>query len=411
MRILMLAQFYAPVIGGEERMVQDLSRELVSHGHEVAVATLWQQGFPSYELDHGVRVYRIHGTLPRLSWLYAETERRHAPPFPDPELTWALRGIMTRERPQIVHAHNWLVHSYLPLKRFYRAPLVMTLHDHSLICATKRMMYRGVPCTGPGMAKCLSCSRTHYGAVKGSVTTVGNWVMSAFERGTVDRFLPISQATATACGLAGSHLPYEVVPDFIPNDLGEPGPVTDPRIAQLPADEFILFAGDMSADKGADVMLRAYAGLDNAPPLVLIAKSELPKPPELLRNVIILNNWPHDAVMEAWRRCTFALVPSVLAEPFGLVAIEAMSAGRAVIASRTGGLADIVVDGETGILVTPNDSLDLRLAIKRLLGDPILRKRMGQAGKLRVNRYRASTVLPQVEKVYQALLEAQGGRH
>ena len=58
MRILMLSQFYDPIIGGEERIVQDLSVELARRGHDVAVATLWHEGTQDYEIDRGVRIFR-----------------------------------------------------------------------------------------------------------------------------------------------------------------------------------------------------------------------------------------------------------------------------------------------------------------------------------------------------------------
>jgi glycosyltransferase involved in cell wall biosynthesis len=408
----MLAQFYAPIIGGEERLVQDLSIELVRRGHEVAVATLWQQGLPTFELDHGVRVYRIHSTVQRIKWLHADMKRRHAPPIPDPELVWGLSRVVAQEKPEIVHGHNWMVRSFLPLKVWSRAKLVMTLHDYSLVCATKRMMYRGAPCSGPGYGKCLSCTKDHYGSVKGPLTTFFNWAMSAVERRSVDRFLPISPAVAVGNSLRGERPPFQVIANFVPDDLGTTWDSTDARLMQLPDHPYLLFAGDMSNDKGADVLLSAYGdlsktlpeGLDCVPPLVIIAKGRQPKALDKEHNVTVFYNWPHSAVMEAWRRCSIALVPSVWAEPFGLVAIEAMAAGRPVIASRTGGLADIVVDGETGLLVTPGDPVALRQAIEKLLADPVLRERMGQAGKRRVEVYRASHIIPSVEQAYRDLL-------
>ena len=57
MRILMLSQFYPPIIGGVEQHVRTLSVELVSRGHDVAVATLWHKGLAEFELDQGVRTH------------------------------------------------------------------------------------------------------------------------------------------------------------------------------------------------------------------------------------------------------------------------------------------------------------------------------------------------------------------
>src|SRR5438105_13782842 len=86
MRILMLAQFYPPTIGGEERHVRNLSIELVARGHDVTVATLWKEGMPEFACDQGVRVHRIQGSMQRVSAFFTEKERRHLPPFPDPEV-------------------------------------------------------------------------------------------------------------------------------------------------------------------------------------------------------------------------------------------------------------------------------------------------------------------------------------
>src|SRR5258708_31878298 len=108
--------------------------------------------------------------------------------------------------------------------------------------------------------------------------------------------------------------------------------------------------------------------------------------------------------MEAWRRSMLALAPSVVPETFGMVVMEAMSTGRPVIASRIGGLIDLVADGETGFLVQPGDSLALQQAIERLLAGPDLRRRMGQAALCKVVEFQASTVVPRIVQVYEELL-------
>lgn len=403
MHILMLSQFYPPTIGGEEHQVRHLSYELAARGHEVAVATFWKPGLAPFELDRGVRVHRIRSTVQRASWLFTDSERRHAPPFPDPEAVWALREVIKQEQPAIVHAHNWLLHSFLPLKAWSGAKFIVTLHDYSLACTKKRLMYQGAPCSGPGLQKCLVCAIEHYGPLKGVTSVGGNFGMGLVERAAVDMFLPVSQAVAIGNGLVGSGLPYQVVPDFLPDHFPASSQEYKEYLAQLPQEDFLLFVGDLGHDKGVDVLLRAYAGLTGAPPLVLIGRAYGDTPTELPPNVLLLKSWPHGAVMQAWRRSLLALVPSVWPEPFGLVAIEAMASGRPVIGSDTGGLADIVVHGETGLLVPPGDAPALRAAIAQLLTNPALRERMGQAGHCRLRAFQASTVVPQVESVYISL--------
>ena len=113
----MLAQSYAPIVGGVERVVEDLSAELVGRGHEVGVATLRQPGSESQLADDGVAVHPLGSSTYRLPGIRLDNERRHAPPAPDPETVLQLRRLIRRERPDVVHAHDWLVHSYLPLDR------------------------------------------------------------------------------------------------------------------------------------------------------------------------------------------------------------------------------------------------------------------------------------------------------
>lgn len=81
--------------------------------------------------------------------------------------------------------------------------------------------------------------------------------------------------------------------------------------------------------------------------------------------------------------------------------------GRPVIASRIGGLSDIVADGESGILVPPGDVKALSTAIEQMLADPARRNRMGIAAKQQVIEFQAQTVIPRIEQVYRELLREQ----
>ena len=270
-------------------------------------------------------------------------------------------------------------------------------------------MYRGAPCSGPEPLKCLGCASKHFGAAKGVPTYLSSQVMSLVERKAVDMFLAVSQVTAAGNGLVGSSLPYQVIPNFIPDDLCLEQDGLDPYLRQLPEDGYLLFVGDLSIEKGIDVLLQAYAKLTNAPPLVLIGRRFADTPNELPPNVLILESWPHNAIMHAWRRSCIALVPSVWSEPFGMVVIEAMVSGRPVIASRIGGIPDIVVDGETGLLVSPGDVDSLCEAIELLLLNPELREQFGEAGRRRVGEFQAHAVVPRIEQVYRSITAANLG--
>jgi glycosyltransferase involved in cell wall biosynthesis len=405
MRILMLAQFYPPIIGGEERHVYNLSTELVSRGHDVAVATIQHGQEPLFTIEQGVRVYRVASTMKRLQRLSGNKERYHAPPFPDPEILLALRHIIQRESPEIIHAHNWLLHSFIPLKTWSKARFVVTLHDYSQICVIKRLMRQGLVCSDRTLHHCLQCANEHYGR-KGMLITLAHRRSSELERRAVDMFLPVSRAVAEGTQLAAQKLRYRVIPNFVPDALVKICHTTHPLLAQLPQKGFLLFVGDIVLDKGVEVLLNAYTQLRYDIPLVLIGRTEknlyLPLPP----NMHLFESWPHEAVLGAWQRCTLALVPSIWPDPCPTVAIEAMAMGKPIVGSRIGGLTDIVVDNETGLLVTPGDSRELQVAIQYLLNNPQLRERMGHRARQCATAWQAKTVITRIEQVYREVLGA-----
>src|SRR3712207_4757433 len=142
MRVLMLTALSPPHIAGTELHVRNLSRALAAPGHAVAAAPSAIGPGPSAHDDEGVLVYREKATTVR-STSMTPSGRSYMPPAPDPEVLMALRRLIADERPDVVHAHNWIVHSYVPLKRSGNAPLVVTLHDYSTICAKRSLLYRG----------------------------------------------------------------------------------------------------------------------------------------------------------------------------------------------------------------------------------------------------------------------------
>ncbi|MBS1878053.1 MAG: glycosyltransferase family 4 protein [Actinobacteria bacterium] len=400
MRILMLAQSYSPVVGGEERIVEDLSRELVRRGHEVVVATLAQPaGEPPR--DSGVEVELLGSGLDRLPGLSGDPERRYAPPAPDPVTVRDLRRLLQRWRPDVVHGHNWLVDAYLPLDSRDGPAFVLSLHDYSLRCATKRFFYRGAVCSGPAARKCLAHAVEHYGAAKGAATALGTAVCERWLRRRVDLFLPVSEAVRELNSLGTA--PSRVIPNFI----GElpPSPAVAPELERLPEGPFALYFGDVTEDKGVGKLVEAYAGLEGAPPLVLVGRPllELPAVP----GVVALGRLPHPLAIEALRRSQFTVAPTLLPESFGIVALEAAAAGKPAIVSAIGGLTDVVRDGETGLLVRPGDVTALRTALRRLFADAELRQRLGEAARRRALEFSPDVVVPQFEAAYRAALDSR----
>jgi 2-deoxystreptamine N-acetyl-D-glucosaminyltransferase/2-deoxystreptamine glucosyltransferase len=154
----------------------------------------------------------------------------------------------------------------------------------------------------------------------------------------------------------------------IPSGVEVPASVGEP--ADPPE---VLFVGRLSPEKGILELVQAAEGI----PLLVAGDGPLrAQVPGALGFV------PHHELSPLYERVAVVAVPSHR-EGFGVVALEAMAHGRPVVASAVGGLLDIVVDGETGLLVPPGDVGALRGALERLLGDADLRRGLGDAGRRR----------------------------
>ena len=399
MRILMLAQFYPPVIGGEERHVLSLGEALVARGHEVAVACMSHPDRPQLEWRNGVAIHSLHGGFQRMSALFSEIERPHVPPFPDPELAARLHGLARSFAPDVVHGHNWMIHSFLPVRSAHDAALVSTLHDYSLPCAIKTMVRDGGACEGPELRKCLSCAQHHFSAVKGPVVAAGHALFRPLHRGAPDRFIAVSRAVAETSGIIGGDIPFSVIPTFIPDDLAPPED-PHPLARALPPDGFLLFVGELNRNKGVDLLLDAYRRLENAPPLVLIGRRRPDTPDELPANVHIFEHWPHAAVMTAWSRCLFGVAPSRWVEPCGTIVMESNVVGKAMVAAGHGGLAELVEHGRNGLLFEPGDAAALAAAMQYLLDHPDFRRQIEGAALVAAEAFKANRVVPKIERIY-----------
>jgi glycosyltransferase involved in cell wall biosynthesis len=95
-------------------------------------------------------------------------------------------------------------------------------------------------------------------------------------------------------------------------------------------------------------------------------------------------------------------------EEWGVAAAEASASGLAVVATRVGGIPEIVADGETGLLVPPEDPAALAKALERLIADPGLRSRLGRAGRRRIEElFRWERCVDRMELIYRRAVEAR----
>ncbi len=411
MRILQVAQFYPPIPGGAELHVQSLARGLAARGHEVDVVTLHEGDAPTEQVEGGIRIHRVRGWLQRLPGLHTPGIPRASAPLPDPGVAAAIARVVRRRRPEVVHGHNWLAHSALPVLPGRGIPLVETLHNYGRVCAKQTLIRRGETCSGPGLTKCLRCAGGHYGPPRGAATCGALWSFGAWHDSTVRHYIAVSEAVAERNRLDQSGRPFSVIPNFVEDALGEPVGAPASLPAELPDGEFILYVGALGRVKGVDVLFDAYRRLAAPPPLVVIG-FRAPEMDELLASappgVTVHLDWPHAAVMEAWRRCTVGVCPSTWPEPCPTVVIEAMTAGVPMIGSRAGGIPELLDSGGAGRLVEAGDAAMLAAALGTLIADPAERRRLGAVARRRSRDYLASAVVPRIETVYRTVLDSHG---
>jgi glycosyltransferase involved in cell wall biosynthesis len=145
------------------------------------------------------------------------------------------------------------------------------------------------------------------------------------------------------------------------------------RVGEEADPPYVLYAGRLSPEKGVAELVAAADGLE------LVVAGDGP-----LREAVpgALGFLARHDLEPLYERCAVVACPSYR-EGFGVACAEAMAHGKPVVASAVGGLRDLVVDGETGLLVPPGDVEALRGALRRLLEDRELRRRLGAAARER----------------------------
>ena len=169
----------------------------------------------------------------------------------------------------------------------------------------------------------------------------------------------------------------EVAPEPVPGTGGERGA--------------LLFVGRLRIRKGVEVLLHALARLRERPPLWIAGDGEHREALERLArdlglgesDVRFLGRASAGQVRELLGRAAVLVVPSIY-EGMPLVVLEAMAAGRSVVASRVSGIPEVVLDGGTGWLVPPEDPEALASALAHALADPLEAARRGEAGRRRL---------------------------
>ncbi len=404
MRILMAADVYPPQISGGSRHVQLLSYELIKRGHSVAVCTTAIPGQLRYERSDALQVYREQCLFSRIPFIYRSADRFPAP-IPDLLLVKQLKNILQRGNIDIVHAHGWIVQSVISALKEFNAPLIVTLHDYRAICPAAGMVSNAAWCSMQLNRHCVACSHKLYGfGPLGRLKSLATYLAT---RANKNKLHSVSKFIAVSSFVKQAHLKAMNLPDedivVIPNFYGDGMDDAASEIAELPED-YLLFVGRLCPEKGVDILIDAYRKLDTGAKLVLIGANHINHYADKDKTLVI-ENAPHPVVIQALRNCRFAIFPSIWPESCATVALEAMSCKKAIITSNLGGFTDIVANGETGILVPPNDVMALYQAVRYLLENPTVAIKMGQKGYERWKKmFCPDVVIPRIELLYKSLI-------
>lgn len=383
MKIAFLADFYPPLNrGGAGIVVQRLAQFYATNGHDVLViATAQEQRHSGTQNDGAVRVVRIPARYPE--------RLRNFLGVHNPPAVRRLRRDLAAFAPDVVHAHN--VHHYLSFGALGAAarlglPVVLTSHDFLLFCCDRLPCASGPRDFLPRWHGCMRCQRFRYNPLRRPL-------IRRIVRSAVREILAISDLMRRALLLNGFDRVSTVHNGIDPGEwpVGTyssriPGSAAGPPTVLLP--------GRLSSFKGTEALLDAVARIPAAERPVVVFAGDNPRYEPSLRAYakalgitqnIVITGWLDEPTMrQTVSEADVVVTPSTYPDPFNLGNIEAMSAGRPVIASSLGGGPEIVVHGETGFIVDPANAEEFAGKLALLLGDPDLRRRFGLAGRARV---------------------------
>jgi glycosyltransferase involved in cell wall biosynthesis len=326
-----------------------------------------------------------------------------------------LRPLLEDLKPAIAHFHNTFARispaAYYACQEA-RVAVVQTLHNYRTGCPNACCAIDGSPCercvsktiAWPGIArKCYRGSRSATAGV--AALTAFHKLLGTYHR-KVNAYISTSEfarAIHIRSGLPEARI--FVKPHFVDHDR--------PPSANLkPRRGYALYAGRITAEKGVDLLLDAWQKLKEPPPLILAGDGGGPVADAVLRaqaldpSIQWIGHQPRAAILELMRGADFLIQPSRLYETFGLVIVEACSAGLPSIVSGHGSLGELVQHGVTGLHFRPGDAADLALKIDWMRTHPSLWEQMALAARASFDQhFTPQRNYAMLMRIYQSAIE------
>ena len=316
------------------------------------------------------------------------------------------RDIIHQNRPDVVHAHNlYPLISPSALREFSRSGVATVWHPHDQrpICATGLSLYRGTPCE--------RCTGGHdYWCI------LRNCRANIFEssayaiRNAVHRRLKVYQRYAHITVVWSQFLRQRLLGEGFSAErtLVVPHPVSIPETLANPArGSYVAYLGRLSPEKGIGVLLQAAARVPDVPfHIAGDLKGMNGEIGNVPANVKMVGWIDRASIPEFLANARFTVLPSICFETFPTAALEAMSHGVPVIASRIGGIPEAVVDGKTGLLFEAGDSTQLAEKIQTLWENSELCGALGAAGReMAARQYSADAYFESLMRAYRLAIE------
>ena len=355
MRILVVHNRYL-YRGGEDTVVDAEVNLLRQHGHHV-----WVYSRDNTDIRHMTTTDLATTTL----W--------------SRQTVHELRKLHQQFAPDLIHAHNTfplISPSLYSIAQRLRIPVVQTLHNFRLVCPQAMLLRDGQHCDDcvgrlPWRSIVHRCYRNSL-----SQSTLTSAMLTVQRlRGVwheqISRFIVLNKLcldTFVRGGLPEKKL--RIKPNF----------VDSPKAPEWQHRHGGLFIGRLSTEKGIGVLIGALKKLSDIR-IDVYGKGPLQPLVEASDSLRFCGFQSADVLRKKMHEAAYLVMPSTGVESFGLVAIEAFACGTPVIATRHGGLQELIVEGKNGLLVPPNDEEALAAAIAYAESHPDQMRRMGMAAR------------------------------
>ncbi len=376
MKVLQLTQRFAPAIGGVENHVFNLSSELTKKGVDVEVFTS--------DSARDIPFERLEDD--NLQFLF-KVRRFHASKIADlPHGLGVVAPSMIlgslSHYCDLVHAHSYgYFTTYVGafVRRIRKIPLVITTHsDAGRPHLQKRLFDAITPVLTLRQAQrviAITRSEAMYlrslGVQSQRITIIPNGINLADFEGKIKR---ISKRESASILYVGRVYPEQKGLETLIRSISLISPSKRP---------YVNIVGE---DWGGSARILNLANKLN-----------------VQDRVKLLGRLDSDELVQAYNSADLFVMPSLF-EPFGIVLLEAMASGLPVVASRVGGIPEVVEEGKTALLVAPGNPEELQMAIEELLADDRLRRAMGHAGRERAALFSWSLIIPRILRVYEEVI-------